>query len=295
MEAGQPSRTAFVMAVLRARHHLQAAEPKVLGDSLAAPFAGLSSPDEVGAWADRFADHMAAYVDRDQAIQSMGQTELLTCARSRFMEDQLAAARARGVKQLVILGAGFDSTAYRGGGLTEGLSVFEVDHPATQDWKRQRLAEAGIAPPPNLRFTPFDFEHQTLAEALAAGGVRADQAAFFSWLGVQVYLTDQAVMATLQAIGRFPAGSELVMDLATPERPLEQAALMEASRRTVASLGEPYVSAYGRDDFMRRLQARGFGEVVMLGYPDWFARQGDRVGGRTMTPRASLLVSAKVG
>lgn len=295
MEAGQPSRTAFVMALLRARHCLAAPEPKVLEDSLAATLAGVTSIADVEAWGARFADHMAGLVDRTEAEASVAQTELLTCGRSRFMEDQLRDARARGLAQLVILGAGFDSTAYRSPDLTDGLKVFEVDHPATQSWKRQRLAEGGVALPANLSFTPFDFEHQTLAEALAAGGVRQDRITFFSWLGVQVYLTDQAVMATLDVIGRYPAGSELVMDLATPERRPDQAAAAQASRQAVASLGEPFLTTYGREDFAGRLRDRGFGEVEMLGYPDWFARQGERFAGRTMEPRASVLVSAKVG
>jgi methyltransferase (TIGR00027 family) len=94
---------------------------------------------------------------------------IFIAVRTRFAEDSLAAACERGVRQLVVLGAGLDTYAYRGA-LRDRLRIWEVDHPATQAWKRQRLADAGIAAPSNLTFAPIDFERETLADGLAAAG-----------------------------------------------------------------------------------------------------------------------------
>jgi methyltransferase (TIGR00027 family) len=111
-------------------------------------------------------------------------------------EDALAAAFERGVRQLVVLGAGLGTYAYRGM-LRDRLHVFEVDHPATQAWKRQRLAEAAIPLSASLTFAPIDFERETLAEGLAAASFDPAQQTFFTWLGVVPYLTEEAVWPTL--------------------------------------------------------------------------------------------------
>src|SRR6185437_1053437 len=107
-------------------------------------------------------------------------------ARSRFAEDALRDAVARGVEQYVVLGAGFDTFAYRNP--FPSLRVFEVDHPATQARKRQRLAEARIDVPPFATFVPVDFATTSLADGLTNAGFRKDAAAFVSWLGVVPYL-----------------------------------------------------------------------------------------------------------
>src|SRR5262249_37271390 len=112
---------------------------------------------------------------------------LFIAARSRFSEDTMTACVTRGVRQVVILGAGLDTFALRNP--YAGVTVYEVDYPATQAWKRDRLAQMGLALPSSLTFVPIDFERQGLGEALAASGFRADEPAFFQWLGVTVYLT----------------------------------------------------------------------------------------------------------
>jgi hypothetical protein len=104
--------------------------------------------------------------------------------RSRYAEEQLALAVARGVKQYVVLGAGLDTFAYRNPFEAAGLHVFEVDHPSTQEWKRGRLRDAGIRIPDTMTFAAVDFERQSLADQLIAAGFRPDAGAFFSWLGV---------------------------------------------------------------------------------------------------------------
>jgi methyltransferase (TIGR00027 family) len=133
-------------------------------------------------------------------------------ARSRYAEDQLARAVERSVKQYVVLGAGLDTFAYRNP--YPDLRVFEVDHPATQAWKRGRLQSAGIAVPQSLVFTSVDFERQTLAGRLEPSGFDPKLSAFFSWLGVTPYLTRESCMATLGYIAKLPAGTGIAFDFA---------------------------------------------------------------------------------
>ena len=114
--------------------------------------------------------------------------------RSRFAEDAAGQAIARGVRQIVVLGAGLDTFAYRVEPV-ESLRVTEVDHPATQAEKRRRLAAAGIAAPSHVVYAGCDFETESLAGALAASGFDAGRPSFFLWLGVVPYLTEPAIFA----------------------------------------------------------------------------------------------------
>jgi methyltransferase (TIGR00027 family) len=125
---------------------------------------------------------------------------IFIAVRTRFAEDALAAAVERGVRQVVVLGAGLDTYAYRST-LRDRLCIFEVDHPATQAWKRQRLVDAAIPIPNSLTFAPIDFKHQTLAEGLAAAGFDSAQQTFFTWLGVVPYLASVLFLPTW---GRVP-------------------------------------------------------------------------------------------
>src|SRR5262249_52440962 len=131
--------------------------------------------------------------------------------RSRFAEDTLRAATDQGVRQYVVLGAGLDTFAYRNP--RADVRVFEVDHPDTQAWKRDLLARTGIAIPEGVTHVPIDFQAQSLGEGLAAHGFRTDVPAFFSWLGVTMYLADAAVRSTLAWVAQANApGSGIVFD-----------------------------------------------------------------------------------
>src|SRR5262249_36394625 len=148
-----------------------------------------------------------ATLDERAADPSERPMRLFIAARSRFSENALAAAVARGVRQVVVLGAGLDTFAVRNP--FADVRVFEVDYPATRTWKRKRLREAGIAEPPSLTFAPVDFEQESLAEGLAKSGFRTGDPAFFQWLGVVPYLTREAISGTLALIGS-TGGSEVV-------------------------------------------------------------------------------------
>jgi len=186
-------------------------------------------------------------------------------ARTRFAEDALAAAVSHGTRQLVVLGAGLDTFAYRNP-FAERLRVFEVDHPATQAWKRERLAAAGIAIPASLTFAPVDFERQTLAEGLAAAGFVLATPAFFTWLGVVPYLTQEAIFATLRFVSGL-AAAQVVFDYADPPETLtpEARAYHDVRAARVATLGEKWLTYFEAQPLRAHLLSFGFAEVEDLG------------------------------
>ena len=215
--------------------------------------------------------------------------------RSRYAEDRLAAAVAQGVRQYVVLGAGLDTFACRNPHARVGLRVFEVDHPATQRLKRERLDQARIALPPELAFVPIDFETQTLPQQLAGAGFRFDRPAFFSMLGVAIYLTDAAVMETMRVVGSCSAGSEIVFSFSAPDELLTEAQRLSRQRSMahVAALGEPWLTFYDPSALADRLRASGFGTAEVFAPADanrvYFA---DRKDGLRIT--TAHMMSARV-
>src|SRR2546423_9490110 len=184
---------------------------------------------------------------------------LFIAARSRFSEDTMTACVARGVRQIVILGAGLDPFSLRNPHAEQGARVFEVDYPATQAWKRERLRQSGLDLPATLTFAPVDFERQSLLDGLAAAGFRADQPAYFQWLGVVPYLTRDAIVSTLDFISGI-AGSEVVFDYTEPFEnfpPALRANLTAIPARASASR-EPWLSLFNPADMAALLQARQF-------------------------------------
>ncbi len=196
---------------------------------------------------------------------------LFIAARSRFAEDALARAVTSGTRQAVVLGAGFDTFALRNP--YPGLTVFEVDHPATQAWKRERLAEAAIALPATLRFVAIDFEREDLAEQLAANGFKPDAPAFFLWLGVVPYLTRAAISAVLRFVAT-QKGNEIAFDYGEPPQshPAEGRARALAFAARVAELGEPILSYFEPEALHRELLAMGFSEIEDLDFAAVAAR-----------------------
>ena len=249
MQIGQPSRTAQRAAAHRAAHQLLE-HGRIFHDPLAVQILG----EDQGAL-----DLEAARAPAQRGMR------LFIAARSRFAESAVAAAHTRGVRQLVVLGAGLDTFAYRNP--HEGLRVFEVDHPATQGWKRQRLAAAGIAVPESMSFAPVDFERVSLAEGLEAAGFDAAAPVLFTWLGVVPYLTEQAVFATLGFIAGLAKGSEVVFTYSDPPEamPAERAAAHRRRAGRVADLGEPWLTFFTPAILHPRLRALGFSEIEDLG------------------------------
>ncbi|MFE7666268.1 class I SAM-dependent methyltransferase [Streptomyces celluloflavus] len=258
MEAGRPSRTAMRAAHARARH--QADPQRVFTDPLASKILHLG-PAELTPPPD---DPVARYNIR------------FVAARSRFAEDSLASAVTAGTRQAVILGAGLDTFACRNP--HTGLTVFEVDHPDTQEWKRQRMAAAGMAVPPSLAFAPVDFERDTLAAALHSAGLDRTRAAFFIWLGVTPYLTRDAVLTTLRFVAEHTAPVHVVFDyyLEPPSAMApELRTAHEAATRRVAELGEPWLSYFTPDGLADELRAMRLTDIEDLPGPELLARYLD--------------------
>jgi len=251
MQTGQPSRTALSAAAHRAAHQVLE-KGRIFADPLAVRILG------------PYADAMVAQMAAEPKRRGM---RLFIAARTRFAEDALAAAVTRGVRQLVVLGAGLDTFAYRNPHEAVGLRVFEVDHPDTQAWKRARLAEAGITAPPSLTYTPVDFEWSSLGQGLNAAGFDPAKPSFFTWAGVVPYLTRQAVLATLGYIGALRGGAEVTFDYSYPPSSLapDQQADQATRAETVAAAGEPWLTYFAADDLAAELRRLGFTEIEDLG------------------------------
>jgi len=284
MEALTPSRTAQGAAMHRAAHQLLDI-PLVFADPLALRIIGHEAAEALQTGRDWHAGDHA------------GGLRAFVAMRSRFAEDGLAAAVARGVRQYVLLGAGLDTFAYREGELFAGVTVFEIDHPATQAWKRARLAEAGIAIPSNVTYGPINFETETLAQGLTRAGFNFTQPAFFAWLGVTPYLTRDAVFETLNFIATSTkSGSEIVFDYSQPVEALDaaQRAYFEAMAERVAAAGEPFRCFFDPVELARDLAALGFSQIDDFGAaalnPRYFA---DRTDGLKLRGRAHV-VKARV-
>jgi methyltransferase (TIGR00027 family) len=256
MQKGQPSRTAMGAAARRAAHQVLDGGA-IFCDPLALTILG---------W-DRTTALRESKNDRySRALR------LFIAARSRIAEDALAAAAARGTTQLVVLGAGLDTYACRA--TLPGLRVFEVDHPATQAWKRDRLASAAIPVPPSLVFAPVDFERQSLAHGLAAAGFDPAQDSFFTWLGVVPYLVEETIVRTLCFIAGLAGDTCVIFDYANP--PGQGGPLAEIGHRLLAArvalAGEPFRSYFETAQLHAQLRALGLAQIEDLGPREISAR-----------------------
>lgn len=241
MQTGKASKTALRVAIRRAAHQL-IDQPPVLNDPIAVRIVGNAIARDMERAQHKVARDFRAFM----------------AVRSRFVEDQLTLAVAQGVTQYVVLGAGLDTFAWRNPFVA--LRVFEVDFPATQEWKRGMLAEAGLEHPEALTFVPLDFEHKTLTAGLIEAGFDVGKPAFFGWLGVVPYLTREAFRATLGDIARMPPGSGVGFDYGLSPAvlgPLHRLALQALSDR-VAAAGEPFKLLLTPGELEEELVQAGF-------------------------------------
>jgi methyltransferase (TIGR00027 family) len=239
---GEPSRTAQGAALLRALH-AEVDDPVVFRDPLA--------------WLILGADRESTIAD----AQPRSRLRIFLALRQRFAEDAVAAAYARGTRQVVVLGAGLDTFAYRNP--HPDLTVFEVDHPATLAWKRGRVEAAGIEVPPTVAYVGLDFERDDLMTGLERDGFDAARPAIFVWLGVVPYLTHDAVVATLRAVGSVPSG-EVVFDWAGTDRTVERSTSLVRLTELVADVGEPFAEPWEPEELDDLLTSCGFTEVEEL-------------------------------
>jgi methyltransferase (TIGR00027 family) len=259
MKERQRSRTAEAAAAARARHLLRD-DPVVFAD----PFAiHLTSRP----WRIICKNRFLNWIVFRHLLAAMHPVQAQILARSRYAEDQLEKSMLAGMDQYVVVGAGLDSFALRHTDLATTLKIYELDHPASQRSKRDRLAGLGIDLPANLELLPVDFERETVADALARSSYTRDRPAFYSWLGTIHYLTRDAVFRTLTSIASFAAArSEIVFDYRTPSDSVDATDLpvRDALDRFAARRGEPFLTSFDPLTFPREVCDMGFELVENL-------------------------------
>jgi len=250
------SRTAYRVALHRAAHQLLD-RPPVLDDPMALPILGAEAAEEIR---------------RDPGAYERGTLDrylrAFVAARARVAEDRLDAARDAGIRQYVILGAGLETFAYRQQRLDPPLSVWEVDRPETQAWKREHLAAAGIPVPAAVAYVSVDFERDSLTDALTNAGLDAAAGAVFAWLGVTMYLTREAIDATLEFIaGASGEHGGVAFDYAVDRGLLtgSQPAVFDRLAAQVAATGEPWRTTFDPAALSSRLRAVGFTAIEDAG------------------------------
>ena len=254
MELGQPSRTALLAGMARARHQILD-KGRIFRDPLALRILGPELAAKLEADAQRGENRIARLLRGPLA------------ARSRIAEDTLAEAVAARATQYVVLGAGLDTFSLRGSWPRGLARVFEVDHPATQAWKRRLVCDAGLQIPESVTWVPVDFEREEFMARLFESGLSPDQPTVFSWLGVTVYLPRQTVMNTLRSIGTGCApGSVVVFDYVRRPEPwdiFKRTALGLLSRR-YRRMGEPWRCYLRERELRSELPGLGYTRVDFL-------------------------------
>jgi methyltransferase (TIGR00027 family) len=277
MKPNEPSRTALIPARQRAAHQLLD-HGAILDDPLAMKILGEDEKDVL-----QFANaHPMASIGR-----------LFSAARSRIAEDALSQAVERGIRQVVILGAGLDTFALRNphGAL---IRIYEVDHPATQAWKRQCVAETQLALPPWLIFVPVDFERDDLGETLAGAGFQQSSPAFFTWLGVVPYLTEDAIGSTLDYLASIPH-SEVVFDYSEPQQGFseEMRELVKERTQELEKMNERWVSRFEPAGMAAFLRSHGFSDIEDNHFEQIASRFGQAVQGLASGQAGLHVVHAK--
>ncbi|HZQ09428.1 MAG TPA: class I SAM-dependent methyltransferase [Anaerolineae bacterium] len=253
MEQNKPSVSALIAAFSRG-YHATHDEPKIFDDFLADQ---LFTPDERTLFEHNLSEALKffdperadAAPDQASALASFVQVQggPITLSRARYVEDSLEEALKQGIPQYVILGAGMDTFGFRRPELLNQLQVFELDHPATQNFKRKRLAELGWKLPPQLHMLPLDFNHQSLTIALHDSPYDPNALTFFSWLGVTYYLSRAVVLNILREITTLaPTSSSIIFDYLDadafiPEKAAKRVQLMQQATRMS---GEPMQTGF---------------------------------------------------
>lgn len=256
MRAGEASSTAMGAAMLRAAHLVIDGDPKILVDHYAERFLDAPRRETLATNPTLREPHVVA--SRGHIV-----------ARHALTDELLVRAFGDGCRQYVLLGAGYDSSPLRFADALRGGVTYEVDHPATQARKREVLRDGDW--PDFVRFVPVDFETDALAERLTSAGWRAGEPAFWSWMGVTMYLTDEAVFDTLRLVAAGAPGSTIAVGYTIADEDCDAAdlALRRRGAVGVANSGEPWVNYYRPREFAERVGALGFSTVRNV-LPDEF-------------------------
>jgi len=278
MKPKEPSQTALKVALQRAAHQVLDQ-----GSILYDPFAMKILREDEKAVLQFASAHPLATIGR-----------LFTAARSRIAEDALSKAVERGIRQIVILGAGLDTFALRNPHGAGQIRVYEVDHPSTQAWKRERLAEAQIALPPWLVFVPVDFERDDLGEMLSTAGFQQNSPAFFTWLGVVPYLTEGAIGSTLDYMASIQ-NSEVVFDYMESAQAFseEMRAFVTARTKHLEKIDERWTSRFEPAGIAAILRSHGFCDIEDISFQEITLRFGRSVQGLAAGQAGLHVVHAK--
>lgn len=296
-DGGRASLTAVGAALFRAAHLVLDDDPKVFDDQFAPQFSGAGGEVSLYDHASTVLAKFTARLGPEVGPKVFRYLRALMVMRSRYAEDEFSSAMERGLTRYVILGAGLDSFAYRRRDLAASVQVFEVDHPATQKWKQQRLLELGVHQPSNLIFLPLDLNEQTLLNGFRAGGYPLQKPAFLSWLGVTQYLAEDAVFRILQQVASLAPGTEIVFTYIVPQGTLddENQRLFTIFAQSTARRGEPWLTFFETAKLTRRLQELGFAQIKNVSTEEanarYFAGRSDAL----RVPRLEHLMRARVG
>ena len=235
------------------------------------------------------------YAEARKNMEAMG-SAIMMIIRTRFIEERLAAAIGEGASQVVLLGAGFDTRAYRLTELLKSAKVFEVDQISTQEIKKRRVRDAGIEVPPNLTYVPVDFRRDNLGEVLAAAGYDSTRKTFFVWEGVTMYLPEAAVEQTLRWVAAQAPGSTIIFDFVGAKliqflasidiNQLPEPAKQAVSRLQRLEMGEPWIFGVPDEqerEFLARLGLE-LREILPIGGQDSMKRYLTRADGTPFIP-----------
>lgn len=277
-----PSQTALHVAAARAAHLRFDPPPHLLEDRLAETLLG-----------DEAEPLIESYADPGSWV--LLENRLFLPLRARFAEDRLAAAYRDGVRQLVVLGAGLDSYAFRRPAAQAELRVYEVDHPSTQRWKTERIAALGWEVPATLRFVPCDFEESRVSDALGDTSFDAAAPTIVTWLGVTYYLEPDTTHGALVDLRRILAArSEVILDYQFPmeDLPTRYQELRERMASYLSDVGEPHVNRYRIEAMRETILSAGYTEALLPTreeiYKRYFARLETRI---PMSARFGLAVA----
>jgi methyltransferase (TIGR00027 family) len=263
MEDLAASRTALATSLMRAAHTRLDPNP-LIND----PWGDRLVPESAR---DMIRKAALAGMDQDAAARAMASPDTIldeslrrsrpyanVIMRTRFAEDALQLAVTRGIRQYVLIGAGFDSFALRRPAYAADLEIFEIDFPATQSLKLARITECGLTLPESVHFIAADLSQETMAAALSRSPFASKDLTFFSWLGVTMYLTREANLETLKSIASCtPMASELVFTYFDERLFRAQSESFRDMQRRVAAMGEPFLSGFNPGTLPRDLEDCG--------------------------------------
>ncbi len=278
--AQRPSRTAEYAAAIRALHMRRDAPP-VFADDLAWALCG-------PLWRTVTRSGILSAIVVDGILRRTAPIAPAVIARARYGEDRAALAVRQGIRQYVIIGAGYETFAMRRDDLTDGLAVYELDLPATQSEKRRRMAAAGIAEPPGVRYVAADLEREDVLSTLQRTDFDRSKPALCSWFGVTYYVSRPGIETALRNVvtGLAPGSSIMFDYLADPVAP-EWTVLKRRCAAFVSRRGEPWISAFDPQTLPGELESLGFAETHHL--------KPEEVGPRLFDGRADIVYPAMFG